>query len=320
MSTPTTPRPLRPATLLGRARASAPMSEPSPGGEVVAVAGHPIHVRRCSEPGRPWVLLESALGCPCTEWAWVQSHLACRGINSLAWDRPGIGATRPAGRTADATARHVARLEALMQQEGIDDAVLVGHSVGALLVRAFAASRPERVRGLVLVEGTHPRQRERSPREADLITAMERGLAIGAPTCFQDAREASAGLPTGLHDWTARAASGRSADTAALRELRRVGEWSRRVASAGVGAAIPVHVLSAGRAVEADSAHRVLQQELAALGAGPAEPIVVPDVGHQDIVMEEQPASAVAAVAERAVRSAEGHGAPPPDERSQENT
>lgn len=79
-------------------------------------------------------------------------------------------------------------------------------------------------------------------------------------------------------------------------------------------------MLSAGRAVEADSAHRVLQQELAALGAGPAEPIVVPDVGHQDIVMEEQPASAVAAAAERAVRSAEGHGAPPPDDRSQETT
>ncbi|GEM_PF-5285500 len=204
-------RGLRPGALLGRSRGRRQASTPSPGGEIVKAEGHSIHIRRQAEPGRPWVVLESALGCPCTEWAWVQTHLANRGINSLAWDRPGIGGTSPAGRSADTAARHVGRLEALMRSEGIDGAVLVDHSVGALLVRAFAAAHPDRVLGLVLVEGSHPRQRERSPRQGDLMAAMQRRLASGPPTRFVDTQDASSGLPRHLRDWTAHAASGRAA-------------------------------------------------------------------------------------------------------------
>lgn len=272
--------------------------------------GHSIHVRRQAEPGQPWVVLESALGCPCTEWAWVQTHLANRGINSLAWDRPGIGGTSPAGRSADTAARHVGRLEALMRSEGIDGAVLVGHSVGALLVRAFAAGHPDRVLGLVLVEGSHPRQRERSPRQGDLMAAMQRRLASGPPTRFVDTQDASSGLPRHLRDWTAHAASGRAADAATLRELRRFDRWARGAEAVDVRAGLPVHVLSAGRAVEADAAHLVLQRELAALGSGSGLPTVMPGAGHQDIVMTEGHATAVAAAVERAVRSA-SHGIAP---------
>lgn len=48
---------------------------------------------------------------------------------------------------------HVADLAALLDHEGVREAVLVGHSLGAYISLEFAAKYPERVRGLVLVDG-----------------------------------------------------------------------------------------------------------------------------------------------------------------------
>jgi pimeloyl-ACP methyl ester carboxylesterase len=74
-------------------------------------------------------------------------------IDPLALDRPGYGDNqRPAGTLADNARWLVERLDA----DGIDDAVLVGHSYGGGVAMAVAALAPERVRGLVLVAGVGP--------------------------------------------------------------------------------------------------------------------------------------------------------------------
>lgn len=48
---------------------------------------------------------------------------------------------------------HVADLAALLDHYAVDEAVLVGHSLGAYIALEFAARHPARVRGLVLVDG-----------------------------------------------------------------------------------------------------------------------------------------------------------------------
>ncbi len=70
-------------------------------------------------------------------------------------DRPGYGYSERAG--ADDPAKQAARYLALMDALGIEQAVLVGHSLGAASVAAFGVLYPERVSGLVfLAPATHP--------------------------------------------------------------------------------------------------------------------------------------------------------------------
>jgi len=69
-----------------------------------------------------------------------------------AYDRASLGWSDPAD-TPRTTSRLVEELHALLDAAGIPPPfVLVGHSFGGLLVRAFAAQYPDQVVGLVLVD------------------------------------------------------------------------------------------------------------------------------------------------------------------------
>lgn len=79
-------------------------------------------------------------------------QMALNGFRVLAWDMPGYGespmlavARANAGDYADA-------LAAMLDRAGVWQAVLVGHSLGALVASAFAAKFPERVIHLVLAD------------------------------------------------------------------------------------------------------------------------------------------------------------------------
>jgi lipase len=53
-------------------------------------------------------------------------------------------------------AQHAGDVAAAMTAAGLDDAVVIGHSMGAYVAVALAAEHPDRVRGLVLVDGGLP--------------------------------------------------------------------------------------------------------------------------------------------------------------------
>ncbi|MDA8869999.1 alpha/beta hydrolase [Rhizobiaceae bacterium] len=70
-------------------------------------------------------------------------------------DRPGYGYSERGG--ADDPEKQAARYVALLDDLGVEKAVLVGHSLGAASVAAMAVLYPERVQGVVfLAPATHP--------------------------------------------------------------------------------------------------------------------------------------------------------------------
>jgi pimeloyl-ACP methyl ester carboxylesterase len=78
--------------------------------------------------------------------------LPALGAHCLAVDLRGFGLSdKPSARDSYTLAAYVADLDALLDEIASPRVVLMGHSMGAGIALAYALSRPDRVRGLVLV-------------------------------------------------------------------------------------------------------------------------------------------------------------------------
>ncbi len=130
---------------------------PAVRGERIDLGGRTLRiVREGPRSGRPTVVLEhGAFGCA-ADWAVVQARLAAKGLRSVAYDRAGLGHSDPGPRPRDGRAI-VADLAALLR--ALDEPapyVLVGHSMGGLMVRLFALTHSEQAAGVVLVDAVVP--------------------------------------------------------------------------------------------------------------------------------------------------------------------
>lgn len=120
----------------------------------VEVAGCRLHVRMAGTAGAlPTVVLESGGGSLLPTWRGIGQALAPH-TQVLSYERPGIGGST--GRVESTRPEAVAvRLEALMDAVGVaGPVILVGHSLGGLYSRWFAATRRQRMAGLVLLDPT----------------------------------------------------------------------------------------------------------------------------------------------------------------------
>lgn len=126
-------------------------------GEKIDLGGRALRVV-CAGPrsDRPTVVLEhGAFGCA-ADWAVVQERLATKGLRSVAYDRAGLGHSDPGPKPRDGRAI-VADLGSLLRE--LDEPapyVLVGHSMGGLMVRLFALTHPDQSVGVVLVDAVTP--------------------------------------------------------------------------------------------------------------------------------------------------------------------
>jgi pimeloyl-ACP methyl ester carboxylesterase len=109
---------------------------------------------------RPMVILEAGAFGFSADWAAVQDKLAVRGLRSMAYDRAGLGFSRPGREPRDAlaVADDLERLLAAVGARG--PLILCGHSMAGLHVRLFTARNPGRVKGVVLVDATTPEAME----------------------------------------------------------------------------------------------------------------------------------------------------------------
>lgn len=110
-----------------------------------------------ADPGQaPLVVCEhGAFGCA-VDWDVVQARLAGIGLRSLAYDRAGLGGSDPGLKPRDgrAVVDDLAALLAVLDETG--PVLLVGHSMGGLMVRLFALTRPAQAVGLVFVDAMTP--------------------------------------------------------------------------------------------------------------------------------------------------------------------
>lgn len=148
----------------------------APRGEMIDVGGRRLRVVRAGPvTDRPTIVLEhGAFGCA-ADWAVVQERLAARGLASLAYDRAGLGHSEPGPKPRDGHAI-VSDLAALLREIDEDGpVVLVGHSMGGLMVRLYALTHARQVLGVVLVDAVTP-EVIASPIGAKAVAAFSRLL------------------------------------------------------------------------------------------------------------------------------------------------
>jgi len=124
-------------------------------------------------------------------WTWPLAALSDR-WRTIAFDHRGTGATtcHAASISHD---RLVSDVFAVMDAHGLERAVLAGESAGSTVVMRAAATQPERVAGMVIVDGTLGRglpdvnDRFLAALRADYATTIEGFIQACAPNPAQEA-------------------------------------------------------------------------------------------------------------------------------------
>jgi pimeloyl-ACP methyl ester carboxylesterase len=202
------------------------------------VARHPLARRRtargtvaCREAGTgsPVCLLHG-IGSQSGSWARQLEALAPR-FRAIAWDAPGYGESDRLAAESPSAGDYADSFAAFLDAIGVERAVLVGSSLGALMAGAFAARWPERTAGLMLLNpaGGYGRA-DAAAREANLATRLARLAELG---------------PAGM----ARALPPGMLSPAASAEARALAAWSTaRIRPDGYAQA--ARMLAHGRLVE----------------------------------------------------------------------
>jgi pimeloyl-ACP methyl ester carboxylesterase len=117
---------------------------------LVDVGGRKLNLH-CQGQGEPTVVMEGGGFDWSLTWALVQPAVAAR-TRTCSYDRAGLGFSDPSPRPPT-PANVVDDLHGLLKNAGIaGPVVLVGHSLGGFNVKLYAATYPDQVVGLVLVD------------------------------------------------------------------------------------------------------------------------------------------------------------------------
>lgn len=139
------------------AQAPVPQSSPAITTAQVAVGSQPYQVQVArGGAGRYTVIFESGFGTDLRAWRKVTPEVA-KVAQTVAYSRAGYGVSdpRPEPRTFEQNTVEVEQLIAAAKLA--PPFILVGHSYGGLLVRAYAIRHPGQVAGMVLVDPTDER-------------------------------------------------------------------------------------------------------------------------------------------------------------------
>ena len=141
---------------IGRAREAGRL--PPRIGKAVDVGGRSLNLY-CSGEGNPTVVLEAGGNEPGYAWSSVQTKLA--NVTRACWyDRAGVGWSDPPP-SPRTSATVTSDLHEILSRAGVPPPyVLVGASIGGEYARIYTSRYPHDVAGLVLVDSSHPDQRE----------------------------------------------------------------------------------------------------------------------------------------------------------------
>ena len=128
---------------------------PAPGA-IVKTSRGTMHVRQMGCGGPP-IIMEAGIAASSLNWSILQPQLAAFAA-TYSYDRPGFGWSAPSER--ECTLQEMSDdLHALVTALKITTPyVLVGHSFGALVLRAYAQRFPEELAGIILVDPLTPEE------------------------------------------------------------------------------------------------------------------------------------------------------------------
>ncbi len=177
-------------------RRSAAQAFPPPG-RLVEVDGKLSHLY-CSGEGNPTIILEAGIneGGSLT-WDRVRPQIAAFS-RVCAYDQAGIMWSERRDHPRDAD--HIVEdLHSLLTAAGESPPyVMVGHSLGGLLVRVFADHYSDEVAGFVFVDSSHPGQNQRFPLDVLDVMAFPSPLLLKAISALGILRLESPAAPNGL--------------------------------------------------------------------------------------------------------------------------
>ena len=167
------------------------MEQCFPASTVLLPSGAQVVVRQCGQrSGKPSIVLLHGISSGAPSWLHPALLLA-EHHHVLAWDAPGYGDSTPLPEAAPSAEAYAQRLDELLQAQGIASCVLVGHSLGALMGCAYAATLGKQVvRRLVLVspaggygaaDAADKREQVRDERRGALRTLGVDGIAQRIP-------------------------------------------------------------------------------------------------------------------------------------------
>lgn len=180
--------------LLSMSAAVAADLDPPPPGAHVWVGDHRLHLN-CQGSGSPTVIFESGLGGSSLDWVLVQPAVATL-TRACTYDRAGY-AWSDAGPLPRNDVSIISDLNHLLSNGSVAGPyVLVGHSLGGLIVQRYAQQNRNRVAGLVLIDATHEDQLRRL-EQAAVASARARARARGwtATVAWESGVVVPEGLP-----------------------------------------------------------------------------------------------------------------------------
>jgi pimeloyl-ACP methyl ester carboxylesterase len=282
-----------------------------PPGQLIDVGGHRLHLN-CTGTGSPTVVLEPGLGEVSSAMVWIASTVAPE-TRVCVYDRAGRGWSDPADGPQDAveTARD---LHTLLDHAHIPGPyVLAGHSFGGLYVLTFAATYPDQVAGLVLLDSTAPKPGAAPATEArsyDLIgrisTLLPAIAHLGAAHLIPDSYDS---LPPRSRDEARATVSTARAVESYLNESRAGAAATRQAAALVDFAGKPLIVVTAGRG--SDATWQAAQNKLATLSTN-SRHRVVPDATHASLYLDQTHSAAASQAIRDVVEAVRTDQALPP--------
>lgn len=158
------------------------------------VGGYRLNIA-CKGSGSPTVIMESSYFPAFDMWQPVRDEVA-KFTQACYYDRANHGRSDldPGPKPRDSQ-KHVDDLFTLLDSAGLEGPfILVGHSIGGLIVRLYADQYPDEVVGMVLVDSYHPDQCERFEAIllADIVSFLHTGYAAHPPSVGVNEKELAA--------------------------------------------------------------------------------------------------------------------------------
>jgi len=262
-----------------------------PPGQLIDVGGHRLHLN-CTGSGSPTVVLEPGLGEVSSAMGWIAPVVA-RDTRVCVYDRAGRGWSDPADGPQDAV-QTITDLHTLLDHAHIPGPyVLAGHSFGGLYILTFAATYPDQVAGMVLLDSTAPAPGPVPPAKAgsyDLvgrISALLPAVAhLGAAHLIGDSYDS---LPARSRDEARATVSTAHSVKSFINEFFEGSTATHQAASLVDFGSKPLIVVTAGRGH--DASWLAAQDKLATLSTNSRHQIVA-DATHVSLVLDQTDAAA----------------------------